>query len=40
MSVTRRRVVALLVLALAAAPVLAGSAEAQAPAGPVKVGVL
>jgi len=40
MSVTRRRVVALLVLVLAAAPVLAGSAEAQAPAGPVKVGVL
>jgi len=40
MSVTRRRVVALLVLALAAAPVLTGSAEAQAPAGPVKVGVL
>ena len=40
MSVTRRRVVALLVLALAAAPVLAGERGGPGPAGPVKVGVL
>jgi NitT/TauT family transport system substrate-binding protein len=40
MSVTRRRVVALLVLALTAAPALARSAEAQPAARPVKIGVL
>ena len=40
MSVTRRGVVVLLFLGLAAAPALARSAEAQAPAAPIKVGVL